>query len=418
MSVSAGPKVIKNGLVFEYDMENIQKSWKGKPLTNYYDTISTSSSLRGSRTQHFWDGYHWVVNATYSDPGVMGPEGVYLGLVYKHTSGALSSSWSGNSYGYMLKDIASTSGSTYTMSVWTYMSSDCNIDQLPCTTEGATTPNITVSGYPVQYNTSAKGTWQRLARSAVSDGNVRWIPVYPAKWGVTDGSFTGFFMWAAAQVEDGSIVSAYAGDDTSYARSNTEALIDLTGQNVITATELTYESSGLIKFDGSNDYATISTFNNKPTTQITCEAWIKPTKPSITGTIRGGAISATNSMYLGIIDSTDGGNTFSMHWANQTSVNRLYNWNGNIPNNSWSHLVGTYDGSTTRAYLNGVEIWSAAQTGTISNATYVLGTYGNALQDGVHNLNGYLGNAKIYNRALTDGEVRLNFNALRGRYGI
>jgi len=123
-------------------------------------------------------------------------------------------------------------------------------------------------------------------------------------------------------------------------------------------------------------------------------------------------------MYLGIIDSTDGGNTFSMHWANQTSNSRVYNVNGSIPNNAWSHLVGTYDGATTRAYLNGVEIWSSAQTGTIPDATYVLGTYGGILQDGVHNLNGYIGVAKIYNRALSATEVAQNFQALRGRFGI
>ena len=77
-------------------------------------------------------------------------------------------------------------------------------------------------------------------------------------------------------------------------------------------------------FDGTDDRILLSNFTNKPLTAITCETIIKPTRPSVgTGTIRGGAISSTNSMYLGIIDSTDGGITFSMHWANQTVSSRV-----------------------------------------------------------------------------------------------
>jgi hypothetical protein len=176
---------------------------------------------------------------------------------------------------------------------------------------------------------------------------------------------------------------------------------------------------GVIDFDGVNDYVNITNFNNKPTTQITTEAWIKPTRASVgTGTVRGGAVSSTNSMYLGIIDSVDGGSTFAMHWANQTSNSRIYNWNGSIPNNAWSYLAGTYDGSTMKAYLNGVEIYSAAQTGTIPDATYVVGTYGGALTDGVHNFNGDISVARIYNKGLSAAEVLQNFNAERGRFGI
>jgi hypothetical protein len=224
---------------------------------------------------------------------------------------------------------------------------------------------------------------------------------------------TGYCLFGSLQFEQG-----YSSPFVNGTRSNTQALLDWTGNNTITANSLTYNSDGTFSFNGSSNYSTISTFVNKPTTSITVEAWIKPTKPSLSGTIRGGAISATNSMYLGIIDSVDGGITHAMHWANQTSSTRLYNWNGNIPNNAWSHLVGTYDGSTSRAYLNGVEIWSIAQTGTIPDATYVLGTYGPTGADGVHTFNGVLPSGRIYNISLTAAEVQQNFQALRGRYGI
>jgi hypothetical protein len=171
-------------------------------------------------------------------------------------------------------------------------------------------------------------------------------------------------------------------------------------------------------FDGTNDYVVINSFANQPTTQITCEAWIKPTKGSVAGSQRGGAISAGNSMYLGIIDSIDGGNTFAMHWANQTTDSRLYNWNGSIPNNAWTHIAGTYNGSTSRAYVNGVEISSWAQTGNIPSSTYYLGTYGYTLGDGSHNFQGQISNAKIYNRGLSGAEILQNYESLRKRFGV
>lgn len=189
--------------------------------------------------------------------------------------------------------------------------------------------------------------------------------------------------------------------------------------NFINGPTFTTANGGSIVFDGANDYVSIANFNTKPTSQISVEAWIRPTRPSVgTGTIRGGAVSSTNSMYLGIIDSIDGGSTFALHFANQTSNSRLSSWNGNIPNNAWSHIMGTYDGSTLRAYLNAVEVYSVGQTGTIPDATYVIGTYGQGLTDGVHNFNGQIPIARIYNRGISAAEVLQNYNSERGRFGV
>jgi hypothetical protein len=222
-------------------------------------------------------------------------------------------------------------------------------------------------------------------------------------------------------ITDGLIMALDAGNFVSYPGSGT-TWKDLTtnGTNGTLTNGTTFNSSdgGSIVFDGTDDYMVVPTFSNKPTTAITCESWIKPTKLTVSGTIRGGAISSSNSMYLGIIDSTDGGNTFSMHWANQTNNSRVSNWNGSIPNNSWSYLVGTYDGTMARAYLNGVEIWSTPQTGTIPDATYYVGTYGGSVVDGTHNFNGHIPIARIYNRALTPQEISQNYNAAKSRFGL
>jgi hypothetical protein len=175
-------------------------------------------------------------------------------------------------------------------------------------------------------------------------------------------------------------------------------------------------SKGVLAFDGTNDYVEIPTFNSAPSTQITCEAWINPSRTVSTGTVRGGVISNTNSMYLGIFNSADGGSTHGMHWANMTTGGRPYNVNGSIPNNTWTLLTGTYDGSTSRAYIDGVEVWSEGQSGTIPAGTYVVGTYGPTLTDVTHNFQGLIGDARIYNRALTASEVLENYNKSKAKY--
>jgi hypothetical protein len=248
--------------------------------------------------------------------------------------------------------------------------------------------------------------------SVITDGLVLWL----------DAGDSGSYINSSFYYDCGYGFQYYASNPGCTAA--TSRWVDISGYGndgtFVNSPSVDYSlNGGAVLFDGVNDYVNIPSFISKPTSQISCEAWIRPNKPSVgTGTIRGGVVSATNSMYLGIIDSTDGGNTFSLHWANQTSVNRIYSWDGNIPNNSWSHIMGTYDGATSRAYLNGVQVWSASQSGTIPDATYVVGTYGPTLTDVTHNFHGRVGVSRIYNRGLTAAEVLQNFNNGRQRFGI
>ena len=184
-------------------------------------------------------------------------------------------------------------------------------------------------------------------------------------------------------------------------------------------THTSADASGrTVTFDGTNDYVRIAPLTIMPTTQITMEGWIKPTRTVSTGTVRGGVVSATNTTYLGIFNSADGGSTHSLHWANTTDSSRPSSAVGNIPNNVWSHIAGTWDGSTSRAYVNGTEVWSSAQTGTIASATYVVGTYGSGLVDGMHNFQGQVAIARMYSIGLSGAQVLQNYNAQRNRFNI
>jgi hypothetical protein len=82
--------------------------------------------------------------------------------------------------------------------------------------------------------------------------------------------------------------------------------------------------------------------------------------------------------------------------------------------NNWNHVVATYDGATVRVYRNTVSGSSFSSTGLITNnvKTMTLGVRGNQY------FTGKIGLSNIYNFALSSEQIKQNFNALRGRYGI
>ncbi len=80
----------------------------------------------------------------------------------------------------------------------------------------------------------------------------------------------------------------------------------------------------------------------------------------------------------------------------------------NLNVNEWYHIVGTYDGTTMRLFLNGTQIASSPVTGNISG-------YNTPLYFGVNGANGedYLGlidESGIWNRALTAEEIDSLYN--------
>jgi hypothetical protein len=387
MSHHRGPKTITQDLVFHYDTGN-EKSLVGEPTTNLVDARweaawSIDGSGQGSiGTRTMINEYHcrivdvnsntrqseWVYN--------LSPNTTYTFSVrFKKISGAPT----------LRYQIQPYNGGSY---ITSYFPTTAQIGILD------------IDG------------WQTASYTITTPANTDRV-----LWFMQDGddytTYNHTFELKGVQVEQKSHFTPF----TSGTRSNTQALLDLSKRSVMTVANASFDSNAMLNFDGTNDYIQLTTFT-QPTNYITCEAWINPQDAVTPGTIRGGVISSTNSMYLGLFDSYDG-TTFGSHWAVQTSTGaRPYNINGSIPRNQYTHIVGTYNGSVSRMYINGVEIWNASLTGTIPSATYYIGTYGGTIVDDTHNFNGYIPVAKIYNRALTAEEVYQNYNASKRRFGL
>jgi len=132
-------------------------------------------------------------------------------------------------------------------------------------------------------------------------------------------------------------------------------IVSTTGSNAIT---------GSVEFDGTGDYLSLADttdfdigLNNEP---FTWEVWFNMTSPT----------SVTNNLGLNRGGGTAGWNSTTGHQyqAFHYTDNKLYwqFWNGSsnvsvtsnaneVSVGSWNHFAITYDGTTTRGFLNGIQ---------------------------------------------------------------
>jgi chitodextrinase len=83
-----------------------------------------------------------------------------------------------------------------------------------------------------------------------------------------------------------------------------------------------------------------------------------------------------------------------------------------LPLNAWTYLAGTYNGTTMRLYVNGVQVSSRAQTGPIQTSTAVLTMGGDALYG--QYFAGRIDEVRIYNRALSAAEIQSDMSSALG----
>lgn len=88
-----------------------------------------------------------------------------------------------------------------------------------------------------------------------------------------------------------------------------------------------------------------------------------------------------------------------------------------LADGQWHYVGFTYGANTKTAYIDGAPVGTQTTTGTLvsSFANRAIGRYG---ANTTYALNGEMSNYKVYSTELSAAQVRMNFNALRGRFGI
>lgn len=408
MAVFSGPKIPNDGLMFHYDMSNSVKSWKGSPTTNLWSH---------SRLFSNWSK---TASITITDNSALSPNG-------DRTASTISANGSGGSYINTSGTI--TSGNTYTKSVYAKAGTTSILVFESYDNNGSggtayfpTTFNLTLGTFSASPGDTATikyitNGWYRCSVTRAYTLTTGSGTFYIGTYGAGTGSL---YLWNA-QLELGSFPTPTVITSGSAAsRSTTQSIFDITNNNTITANSLTYANDGTFSFNGSSSYIDSNidvSWNN--TNSVSIDVWINP----------------ATSQYKPFIGK---GTTYEWQLMQKYDALEFVYWNntgghtnGPIPSVSgvfsagtWANigLVWSHSNNTLTLYKNGNAIstvsWvnasinaNATNTVKIGGSLYTWGTQGNFWS-------GAIASVKMHNRALSAAEVRQNFEATRGRFGI
>jgi len=210
-------------------------------------------------------------------------------------------------------------------------------------------------------------------------------------------------------ITDGLVFAVDAGSIRSYAGSGTTAYNLVANNDVSLINGLGWQSGngGYFSSDGTDDSMTTPDAANLDLVDFTLEGWVWWDQHKNYGSFLvkgpGGTGGLFNYSFFGYTT------TVSFGFGDGSNYRSIAISTPAI--NEWHHIVGTYDGSTLKFYLNG----------TLANSTSITATpnqNNDALQilQSQHSIDGRIGCARVYNQALTAAEVTQNYNAQKNRF--
>lgn len=407
MALNHSPSIITNGLVFAYDQSSI-RSYKGPVAQNIANAIAFNGI--GTTT-----GYSSTSSIeTVSIPG-LGPTTAYVNTIQNNYTAFTPNStnccpslhaWGGITvqpstlYTYLIL-YKCDSGYTHPNYMYRY----------EYTSNGGT--YVTEGGVHNDSNRISLGDgWYYAWGTFTTQSTTNWL------------NHCGTFYYRYSNTTDrlsvckvAIIKGNWSGLHPKYwpgqaaTRSNSQSVYSLVSNDTITADNLTYASDGGFTFKaaGQRLNTALNTFGNN----ATWEAWINGT----------GNVSTYNMFmgrylpYFGFYAAN------SLYFSNSVGGSqRTIQSPTNLTANTWYHAVFTtsYDGANTtmKIYTNGIETatgtFAGAQTGEGSNSFSI----GDGYNASWYRFDGQVPIVRIYNKTLSPSEIKQNFNATRGRYGV
>jgi hypothetical protein len=203
------------------------------------------------------------------------------------------------------------------------------------------------------------------------------------------------------------LVAAYAFDEGT----GTSATDASGNSNTGAITGATWNTTGKfgnsLTFNGATNVVVVNASASlNLSTGMTLEAWVYPTVSQ-----QGWRCiiqRATDAYFLqagssaGAMKPTAGG-TFS-------GTDTYFVAPDPVPINTWSHLAVTWDGATMRLYVNGTQVASRAQGGTLQGTAQGAGAVRIGNNTYTENFLGRIDEVRIYNRALSGAEIVTDMN--------
>ena len=201
--------------------------------------------------------------------------------------------------------------------------------------------------------------------------------------------------WRLGETSGTTAVDATGADNGTYL--NGPSL----GQASLLVADTTNKAVG---FDGSNDHVRVPTSDAlSPPVRVSVEAWIKPTS------------IPTNGNFASVLTKAESysiqfnGPKIEFTIMQNGTRRRLQAPTGAIVAGQTYHVVGTYDGTTQRLYINGAQVASGALSGAIT-------TNSNPVEIGSWNeseefFKGTIDEAAVYTSALSAARVSAHYQA-------
>lgn len=404
MSLAYNSSIVRDGLVFHFDLDN-KKSWKGKPTTNL---VNNTPSQAG------WNGFYTLEDSSSKT--------FHLTSIQNNASNTSAwRTWYWNVSGYV--------GQTITISADVKFIQETNASFQDITIGQGNTgqfsthikssdpaDKITISTKPIE---KTRMSWTGTINSTAIVGFTLWITDVAA-----DGA-NGTIEISNVQIEANDFPTKFVDGQ----RLDTASIIDIAKKNEIRPVNLTYQEGVGPQFDGTNDH--MRTFTNNQLFN-TNDSWTVSALLTVKSlpNIRSGLF--TNQRYLS--EANPGGfgvgvnfnNTYIVMLTHDDGAGNISVYQAEAPMsitpNVTELVTYTYDHATKTisAYRNGELVnsntntsykWSAGGGVASAIGTNTQGGWGNYMHMDLHSL-------QVYKKALTQAEIQKNFAASRSRYGI
>ena len=283
----------------------------------------------------------------------------------------------------------------------------------------ASTDNVGVTGYLIERCQGAGcSNWARLLTvpgTTYSDSGLLPNTSYSYHVKATDaaGNFSAYSSVATTTTlaTIPGLVAAYSFDEGSGTTVSDSSGNGNNGTVTNTTWTSTAKYGNALQFNGSNARVSIpDSASLHLTTAMTLEAWVNPS--SVTNAWTDLIYKGNDNYFLEATSDRGsvpaGGGTFG-------STGGLVIGAAKLAANTWSHVALTYDGATLALYLNGIQVSSQPQTGTLLTSTNPLQIGGDSIYG--QYFSGTIDEVRIYNTALNQAQVQADMGTPIGAGG-
>jgi hypothetical protein len=401
MSQSLGPYTDRYGLVFGYDTSETANSFKGEPTVNLSYNNGQGGSEYLSSIISWVNVGSWEYNDNETDvpkPSIPGVNTTNLRV----QSGRNTTDGGSVHYGCGYTTISPSR--TYTVSVW-YRQNRAGVSQ-PYLRTNIT--NVGLANLAYNGNTDSStwpvNQWIRISATGTVASNEN--GVYISNY---IGTYVGDKVWYFGhQVEEKDHVTPLV----AGTRSVTQGLLDISGNKTINTSNASFNSSGELVFDGTNDFLSVGSFNLYSMGSCTLEAIIymnNLSSPDNSYSIFGGV---SDEGYHGYHEIRNSGGYKMTFWS---ATDGWRYSNTSLSAQTWYHIAWVWSERTLTFYLNGIQDGNTTFT-TLS--PYGLGFNRISSFPNERYMNGKISVAKVYSSSLSATDVLRNYNNYKKRFNI